>query len=180
MKFAVMGGSLRKESLNLRLLTHLARVLQGLGHATVAIGGEALRLPLFDADLAQPAEVTALLGSLQGIQGLVIVSPEYNAGIPAHLKNAMDWLSTLPGNPLKGLPVLLAAASPGAFGGSRGLLSWRPVLANLGALALPGAITVPLADRNLAVDGTPVEPRTRKELETALGGFIEWATRLAS
>ncbi|MGA2082676.1 MAG: NADPH-dependent FMN reductase [Holophaga sp.] len=178
MKIAVLGGSLRKESLNRRLLGHLARTLEGLGHEVRAVSGEALRLPLYDADLPAPPEVLAVRDALTGVQGLVIVSPEYNAGIPPHLKNAVDWMSTLSPNPLKGLPVLLAAASPGAFGGSRGMVSWRATLANLGALAAPGAITVPLADRNLDAEGAPVEERARTEIQRALGAFLELAGKL--
>ena len=180
MKLAVLGGSLRRESLNRRLLEHLARSLEQRGHDLRTLSGDALRLPLFDADLPAPAEVLALRDALEGIHGLVIVSPEYNAGIPPHLKNAVDWLSTIAPNPLRGLPVLLASASPGAFGGSRALLSWRPVLANLGALALPGAITVPLADRNLDGAGAPLDPRSAKEVQQALGAFVQWTARLAA
>ena len=180
MEFAALGGSLRKESLNRRLLEHLARTLEARGHRVRRLAGEALRLPLYDADLAPSPEVLALQGALAGIHGLLLVSPEYNAGIPPHLKNAVDWLSTLAPNPLKGIPVLLAAASPGAFGGARALLSWRPVLANLGALALPGAITVPLADRNLDGAGAPLDPRSAKEVQQALGAFVQWTARLAA
>ena len=179
MHLAILGGSLRKESLNRRLLDHLALSLEGLGHQVTALAGETLRLPLFDADLAVPPEVAALQAHLTGPQGLILVSPEYNAGPPAHLKNAVDWLSTLSPNPLKGLPILLAAASPGAFGGSRGLVVWRPILANLGALVLPGAITVPLADRNLGPDGAPLEARTEAEIQRALTAFLDLATRLS-
>jgi len=178
MKLAVLGGSLRAGSLNRRLLEYLGRELEAMGHEVRAVAGEALRLPLYDADLPAPAGVLAVQAALEGVQGLVIVSPEYNAGIPAHLKNAVDWLSTLDPNPLKGVPVLLAAASPGAFGGSRALLSWRPVLANLGALALPAAITVPLADRNLDGSGAPLEPRTAGEIRKALAAFAALTARL--
>jgi len=178
MRLAVLGGSLRKGSLNRRLLDHLAGLLEAGGHDVPAFTGEALRLPLYDADLSAPAEVLALQAGLAGIQGLVIVSPEYNAGIPPHLKNAVDWLSTVAPNPLRGLPVLLASASPGAFGGSRALLSWRPVLANLGALALPGAITVPLADQNLDPDGAPSDPRAQGQIRQALAAFVALAERL--
>jgi chromate reductase len=178
MKLAVLGGSLRRESLNRRLLEHLARSLEQRGHDLRTLSGDALRLPLFDADLPAPAEVLALRDALEGIHGLVIVSPEYNAGIPPHLKNAVDWLSTIAPNPLRGLPVLLASASPGAFGGSRALLSWRPVLANLGALALPGAITVPLADQNLDPDGAPSDPRAQGQIRQALAAFVALAERL--
>ena len=180
MRLAMLGGSLRQESLNRRLLAHLAGVLADLGHEVRAAAGEALRLPLYDADLAVPAEVRSLQTLLEGAQGLVIVSPEYNAGIPPHLKNAIDWLSTLEPNPLKGLPVLLAAASPGAFGGSRALLSWRPVLANLGALVLPGAITVPLADRSLDAAGAPLESRAQGEIQRALAAFVDLSARLGA
>jgi chromate reductase, NAD(P)H dehydrogenase (quinone) len=178
MQLAALGGSLRKDSLNRRLLFHLARVLEGMGHPVRTLAGEAMRLPLYDADLTPPPELRTLEAAFAGVQGLVIVSPEYNAGIPPHLKNAVDWLSTLSPNPLRGLPVLLAAASPGAFGGSRALLSWRPVLANLGALAVPAAITVPLADRNLAQDGTPVEARAQTEIQRALEAFVALAAKL--
>jgi chromate reductase len=179
MKLALFGGSLRQDSLNRLLLAHLAEVLAGMGHEVRTATGESLRLPLFDADLAVPADVQALRSLLEGAQGLVIVSPEYNAGIPPHLKNAVDWLSTLEHNPLKGLPVLLAAASPGAFGGARALLSWRPVLANLGALVLPGVITVPLADRNLDPGGAPREDRAQAEIRKALTAFVDLSARLA-
>jgi NAD(P)H-dependent FMN reductase len=178
MNLVVLGGSLRKESLNRLLAQHLARALEARGHPVRLLAGDDLRLPLYDADLPAPAGALALQQALAGSRGAVIVSPEYNAGIPPHLKNAVDWVSTLSPNPLRGLPVLLAAASPGAFGGSRALVAWRATLANLGALALPGAITVPLADRNLGPDGSPVEARAREEIQRALEAFLALAEKL--
>jgi len=180
MRIAVIGGSLRKDSLNLKLLGHLARSLEGLGAEVATATGEALRLPLYDADLPAPPEATALQTLLASCQGLVLVSPEYNAGIPPHLKNAVDWVSTMAPSPFRGLPILLASASPGAFGGSRALLSWRPVLANLGALVLPAAITVPLADRTLGPDGAPTEARTQGELARTLAVFLDVTSRLGA
>ena len=178
MKYALMGGSLRKDSWNRRLLEHLARTLAGMGHEVATLTGDALRLPLFDADLPAPAQVLALQNAIQGRHGLILVSPEYNAGIPPHLKNAVDWLSTLSRNPLRGLPVLLAATSPGAFGGSRGLLSWRATLANLGAFAHPGAITVPLVEKSLDATGAPMEARAQSEIQKTLTAFLDFTGRL--
>jgi chromate reductase, NAD(P)H dehydrogenase (quinone) len=180
MRIAILGGSLRRESLNRRLLEHLAASLAALGHEVRAVHGEALRLPLYDADLPAPPAVLELQAALDGARGLVLVSPEYNAGIPPHLKNAIDWLSTLTPNRLKGLPVLLAGTSPGAFGGARAQLSWRATLANLGALALPEAITIPLADRNLDADGAPQEARAQGAVRKALAAFVDLAERLGS
>jgi NAD(P)H-dependent FMN reductase len=179
MDLAIMGGSLRGDSLNRRFLHHVARALEARGHGVASFVGEALRLPLFDDDLAEPpAGVRAIQAALLEARGLVIVSPEYNAGIPGHLKNAVDWLSTLDPSPWSGLPVLLCSASPGAFGGARGLQSWRATLANMGAIVHPGSVSVPHADANLDADGAPTDPRTLASLDRTLGAFLDFAARL--
>lgn len=178
MRLVLMGGSLRPQSLNGRLLRHLARELEGRGHEVAAFGGGALRMPLYEDGLAPAEETKALSEALQGAQGLVIVSPEYNAGIPGHLKNAVDWLSTLKPSPWPGLPVLLCAASPGAFGGARGLMAWRATLANMGALALPESLTVPHADQQLDEEGRPADARTAALVPRLLDGFLSLAARL--
>ena len=172
MKIVCLGGSLRTESLNRRLMHYLARQCETTGHSTVVFQGEDLRLPLYEDGLPTPAPVEAMTTALREAQGVVIVSPEYNAGIPGHLKNAVDWLSVQRPSPWTGLPVLIAAASPGAFGGARGVIAWRATLANLGCWVAPGAITVPLADHSLAADGTPTEARTQAEIQRALQSFL--------
>ena len=179
MRLVALGGSLRKASLNTRFLRHAVRTLEGRGHSVVAFAGEALRLPLYDGDLPEPPQgVRALQTALMEADGLVIVSPEYNAGIPGHLKNAVDWLSTLDKSPWSRLPVLLCSASPGAFGGARGMLSWRATLANMGAFAFPGSVNVPHADKNLGEDGTPTNPLTVSMLDQNLDAFLDFAAKL--
>jgi chromate reductase len=178
MRVMLLGGSLRPDSLNARLLHHLAEELVAQGHVVAVFTGEALRLPLYEEGLPPTAAIQTLHEALGGVQGLVIVSPEYNAGIPGHLKNAVDWLSTLKPSPWTGLPVLLGAASPGAFGGARGLITWRTTLANMGALAFPEAITVPHADQQLDGNGAPTDPRTAASVPRILDAFLALASRL--
>ena len=178
MKVVLMGGSLRVASLNGRLLSHLADLLASEGHAVQAFGREALRLPLYEEGLPVPETALAMQGALLDAQGLVIVSPEYNAGIPGHLKNAVDWLSTLKPSPWPELPVLLCACSPGALGGARAQLAWRASLANMGALVVPASVTVPGADKNLDPEGAPTDPRTQKTLRSALDSFLSLAARV--
>ena len=178
MRLVLMGGSLRAASFNARLLRHLARELGARGHEVSTFVGEALRLPLYEDGVAPTAELHALHAALREAQGLVIVSPEYNAGIPGHLKNAVDWLSTMKPSPWPGLPVLLASASPGAFGGARGQMAWRSTLANMGALALPEAITVPHVDQQLDPEGAPTDARTAALVPKVLDGFLSLVARL--
>jgi NAD(P)H-dependent FMN reductase len=178
MRLVLMGGSLRTASLNARLLRHLARKLEAREHQVLTFTGDALRLPLYEDGLVPSPETVALHAALREAQGLVIVSPEYNAGIPGHLKNAVDWLSTMKPSPWPGLPVLLCSASPGAFGGARGLMAWRATLANMGALALPEAISVPHADQQLDADGAPTDVRTAALLPKILDGFLTLTAKL--
>lgn len=177
MKLVFLGGSLRPGSLNRRLLLHLARQAEARGHAIQCFVGEDLRLPLYEEDLPTPPAVARMTEAFREAQGAVIVSPEYNAGIPGHLKNAVDWLSVQKPNPWTGLPALLAAASPGAFGGSRGLVAWRATLANLGAWSAPGALTIPKAHEALDAEGVPVEARSAQEALRVLEGFLDAAAR---
>jgi chromate reductase len=178
MKLILLGGSLRPESFNRRFLLHLATLLGGQGHGARVFAGEALRLPLFEEGLPVPAAVATLQQDLREAQGMVIVSPEYNAGIPGHLKNAVDWLSVQKPNPFSGLPVLLGACSTGALGGARAMIPWRATLANLGAIVVPEAITVPRADQNLDSQGAPTDLRTQDFVRSALAAFLSIAERL--
>ncbi len=181
MKILLVGGSLRMASLNRRLMGHLSHLLEAAGHSIVKAEGEALRIPLYDADLAvPPTQATFLHESLAWAEGLILVSPEYNAGIPPHLKNAMDWVSTMTPSPFPNLPVLICSASPGAFGGSRAVISWRGTLANLGAIALPISISIPLADKTLGEDGAPSDPRSQAAIDSALKAFLDLAAKLGT
>ncbi len=40
-----------------------------------------------------PETVTSFRTAIQDVDGVIIVSPEYNSGIPGVLKNALDWAS---------------------------------------------------------------------------------------
>lgn len=178
MNLLLMGGSLRPESLNQRFLLHLADQLAKAGQRVDTFHGEALRLPLYQDGLPAPAGIANLTEQLLAAQGLVVVSPEYNAGIPGHLKNAADWLSVQKPSPLAGLPVLLCACSPGALGGARALIQWRVTLANTGAIVVPEAISVPRADQNLDSEGAPLDGRTLDSVRSALAAFLSIAARL--
>ncbi len=178
MRLVVIAGSLRLDSLNRRFGGHVASLLEAEGHTVSAFVGEDLRLPLYEDGLPVPGSAARMQVAMLESQGLVLVSPEYNAGIPGHLKNAADWLSTLSPSPWKDLPVLLCACSPGAFGGARGLMAWRPTLANMGAFALPQVVTIPGADRHLDPTGAPTEARSAQAVKAALEGFCTLAGKL--
>ena len=87
------AGSLRKGSISRRLL----RSSIELTPSTMTITElEIEEVPMFNADLEDegtPKVVVGLKKSVAASDGLLIVTPEYNNGIPGVTKNVIDWLS---------------------------------------------------------------------------------------
>ena len=98
-------GSLRKGSFN----GMVARTLPKIAPASMEVNAlpSIADIPLYDADVQQeegfPATVEALAEQIRQADGVVIVTPEYNYSVPGGLKNAIDWLSRLPDQPLAGV-----------------------------------------------------------------------------
>jgi chromate reductase, NAD(P)H dehydrogenase (quinone) len=119
-------GSLRKASLNRALLAAVGETLPAGSDLTI---WEPLDLPIFNTDLAEPANVTELKRRIAAADGVVFAVPEYNYSIPGGLKNALDWLSSPPKlSPLRGKPVALVGAASGMSGTIRAQIHMRQML----------------------------------------------------
>ena len=107
--------------------------------------------------------------------GLLLVPPEYNNGVPGVIKNATDWLSCpTPGLPdaFKDRPVALIGASPGGFGTVLSQNHWLPVLRALGTLQWNGGrLLVSHASSVFAVDGSLQDEAVRQQLSELIQGF---------
>ena len=116
MKIIALSGSLRKDSINSALL----RALVSLAPAGMIIEqAEIGTLPLYNSDLEDnfPTTATALKGVIEGADGVIFVTPEYNRSIPGVLKNAIDWASRPWGkNSFAKKPVLTMGVSVGKIG----------------------------------------------------------------
>ena len=153
MKLLFLAGSARAASLN-KKLAHLGHeIAKANGIAATFADLADYPLPLYDGDLETAEGVpenAKKLHALLGVHdGIFIAAPEYNAGMTPLLKNALDWMSRVrieaeaPLAVFKSRVFALGSASPGAFGGIRGLMHARQVLElGLGALVLPDQIAV--------------------------------------
>lgn len=115
-KFIALSGSLRNGSFNTNLLK--AAVELAPEGATIEIF-DISTLPFFNQDLeaAFPQGAQALKDAIEGADGVIIATPEYNRSIPAVLKNAIDWASRPWGkNSFAKKPVLILGASVGNIG----------------------------------------------------------------
>ncbi len=152
-RILAFGGSLRAASYTQKIATIAARGARGAGVQVTLIRLSDFPMPFFDQDLEEahgmPENAAKLKALFAEHDGLLIASPEYNSGITAALKNAIDWVSraTSDGEPplsvLRGKTAAILAASPGGYGGSRSLAQLRPFLENIGVTVLEEQVTVP-------------------------------------
>ncbi|MFJ6657090.1 NADPH-dependent FMN reductase [Streptomyces sp. NPDC091377] len=150
-----LSGSLRKDSLNSRLLSCLPALAPGLFEWRTFDGlGE---LPLYDEDAdtdVPPPAVGRFRRAVAECDGLVIATPEYNHSLPGVLKNAIDWASRPKDAPaLTGKGVVVLTATPARARGFRGVADTAAMLNELGNLVVPQPqAVVHLAHRALATD----------------------------
>jgi len=128
-------GSLRAASFNRKLMLEAARL-----HGGDFSEGD-LRLPLYDGDLEAeglPEAVSRLADAVVRADAVVIVTPEYNKAPSGVLKNALDWISRVDGQPWSGKPVALASATAGRAGGERTQSALRLMMQPFGPDLLQG------------------------------------------
>jgi NAD(P)H-dependent FMN reductase len=173
-KILAFAGSLRTESYNKKLVKIAAKGARDAGAEVTYLDLRDLPLPIFDEDLETreglPANARQLKDLMLAHHGLMISAPEYNSGITAALKNAIDWASRpVPGEPPLACFVdkvaVLMSASPGQLGGLRGLVHVRSILGNIGVLVLPAQTAVPKAHEAFATDGTLKDAKLQESIE---------------
>jgi len=181
-QIAGIAGSLRHGSLNRALL----RAAAELAPPSLHIAIHDLRpIPLYDGDVeAQevPAPVVALREVVRAADGLLIVTPEYNHGVPGVLKNAIDWLSRPPrASALRGKPAALIGASPGTTGTARAQSQLRQAFVFTNTYVMPQPeVLVARAHEKLDQSGVLTDQATRAALEAFLKAFSGWVARLAA
>lgn len=173
----VFSASLRTESLNTRLATLAATVLERLGASVDLASMHEFDAPSFDADVEAvdglPAGAEALRSRLESSSAFVIVSPEYNASMPGVLKNAIDWVSRARPQPFNQRHGLLMSASPSMVGGNRGLWALRVPLEHLGARIYPDMFSLAQAHQGFSDDGSLADDRLQSRFDDTLTTFLD-------
>ncbi|MFZ3320806.1 MAG: NADPH-dependent FMN reductase [Usitatibacter sp.] len=175
-RVAVLIGSLRKEAFSRRL----AEALRSLQPASlelefVDIGA----LPLYNQDLetANPPSAWADYRAKMSVcDAILFVSPEYNRGMPASVKNAIDVGSRPWGKgSINGKPCAVATTSPGPLGGFGANHQIRQcvVFLDMPMMQMP-ELYVGLVDKMIEPGGKIPNDSTRELLEKFLAKFADW------
>lgn len=183
-KILVLSGSARSGSLNSKLAALAAKKLAIHDAAVTHISLKDYPLPIYDGDLEDadgaPENARKLKALFVDHDGIFLACPEYNAGITPLLKNALDWVSRVkdPGEAFRTKIIALGAASPGGFGGMRGLIGTRTILeVGLGAMVLPQMASVPKAGAAFDDKGDLADERVAGQLDKLIFALLR-ATRI--
>lgn len=163
-KILAFGGSLRKASFNHKAAVLAAEGARAAGADVTLIALSDHPLPIFNEDIEAsegvPENALTLKKLFLAHDGLIIASPEYNSTISAALKNAFDWVSRQTSENEAMLAAFtnktaaILAASPGGYGGARGLKQLRPFLENINIRVIEPQVTIAKAHEVIREDGS--------------------------
>lgn len=174
-----LAGSLRQGSLSRALLRAAAEMTPP--GVSIEIF-DLIEVPLYNGDVeaqGDPAAVAALKQAIASADGVLFATPEYNHGVPAVMKNAVDWASRPPrGAPLGGKPVGIIGASPGMTGSARGQSQLRQAFEFTNSYCMPQPeLLVFKAHEKFDAQGALIDEATRTYLRRYLEAFAAWVRR---
>ena len=176
------AGSLRQGSYNRALL----RAASELAPEDMLIEiFDLLQIPLYNADVearGDPEPVAAFKQAIRQADAVLMVTPEYNHGVPGVMKNAVDWASRPPRSAvLSAKPVAITGASPGVTGTARGQSQLRQAFEFTNSYAMPQPeLLVSRANEKFDTEGKLTDETTREHLRKFLEAFRAWTLQFKS
>jgi NAD(P)H-dependent FMN reductase len=154
-KILIIPGSLRTGSHNAKLAAAAAYEFVQADVQVTRISLADFPMPIYDADLQAksgiPKPAVNLKRMIGAHQGVLIVTPEYNASVPALVKNAIDWVSRVQdphetrGQVFRERAFAIASASESRLGGARALAALRLILSACHAMVIPNQLALSFA-----------------------------------
>lgn len=125
-------GSVSSTSINRRLANALVKLAPEANLTLTEIPIANLPYYSADHDAAIPAAAAEFKQAVENVDGVIIVTPEYNRSVPGVLKNALDTASRPWGqNSFDGIPSAVLGASIGQIGTALAQAHLRGILAFL-------------------------------------------------
>lgn len=171
MKLVIIDGSVRNAKATPRVVMWVQKsVLANLPDVEIeVIDLKVLDLPRFDEpvspmmnqDRKPEGNLKVWLDALASGDGFVFVTPEYNHGMPAGLKDAIDYID----HQVTKKPFVVVGH--GGVGGARAIEQIKQVLnANIGAVPVPNSVNVlgfVAYDNSINEDGVPTTDSAKKQ-----------------
>jgi len=151
---SLISSSVRSGRHSHRVALYFNRYLEENKLATAEILDlDAYAFPVFNERLKfmpnPPVNALSFADKIRASDGVIIVTPEYNGGYPASLKNVIDLLYA----EWRRKPIAIATVSDGVFGGSQVITSLQFTLWKIRAWTVPAMFPVPSVVENFDENG---------------------------
>lgn len=156
MKIVIISASVREGRNSHRVALFFKNFIETNNLATVEVLDlQQYQFPIFEERLKFQKNpsimVTEFANKIKTADGIIIVTPEYNGGYPASLKNVIDLLT----DEWKRKPIAISTVSAGGFGGMQVITSLQFSLWKLQALTVPAMFPVPKVSEAYDEQGNP-------------------------
>lgn len=176
MKFtiSVIYGSVRTHRKGIKAARYLEKELLKREMKVHFIDPLDYKLPLLNKmfkeyeEGAAPQPMIELSDILKASDGFLIVTGEYNNGIPPALKNLLDHFQ----REYFFKPAAIASYSTGQFGGVRAAVQMRIITGELGMPAISSILPIPKIDEAIDEEFNPTKEITKKATKKFLDEFM--------
>jgi NAD(P)H-dependent FMN reductase len=175
LNIVLLYGSVRRERQGIRAARFVDVRLKARGHAVTFVDAMEVQLPLLDRmykdyPKGEAPEVLERLATLyRAADAFVIVTGEYNHGMPPALSNLLDHFL----EEYYFRPSAIVSYSGGQFGGVRTAVHLQAVLCELGMPSISSTFPVPKVQSAFDFDGTELTPGASRRFER-FAAELEW------
>ncbi len=179
MNITVIAGTNRTGARSLRLARRVAALHEAAGATTTVLDLAALPVEIAspDAYAHKPAALQPFFDAVLSADGLVVVSPEYNGGMPGILKLFIDMLP-FPES-FEHRPVCFLGLSAGRWGALRPVEQLQAVFGYRNAFVFPDRVFVPGVAEGLDAEGWPTDPFVAGLITSQAQGFRNFCAAVA-
>ncbi|MEM9222399.1 MAG: NAD(P)H-dependent oxidoreductase [Pseudomonadota bacterium] len=176
-RILIVYGSVREQRQGIGVARHLMTCLSERGCPVELADPKEIDLPLLDMMYKQyakgeaPEAMERMAQMIKRADGVIVVSGEYNHGIPPALKNLLDhfleeWFFK---------PAGIACYSAGRYGGVRAAMQLRMTLAEIGMPTISSLLAVPSVGATVSPEGKVEEAWLLKSTNRFLDELLWWA-----
>lgn len=174
----IISGTNRPGSNTRKVAAHLESIYRKLGVAHHLLDLAALPPEIFvpTSYAEKPASFARFTDAILAADGLVVVTPEYNGGMPGVLKYFIDMLP-FPES-FERRPVCFVGLANGMWGALRPVEQLQAIFGYRNALIYPERVFMPGVRKLLDVAGQFTDPDIPSRLEKQAAGFVEFVEKL--
>jgi len=174
----IIAGTNRPGSNTRRVTAHVEKAYAALGVPAQVLDLADLPPEIFlpSAYETSPTSFKAFTDALLAADGIVLVTPEYNGGIPGVLKYFIDMLP-FPES-FEQRPVCFIGLAAGIWGALRPVEQLQAIFGYRNALVFPERVFMPGINKMLDAAGQFTSDDIPKRLDKQAAGFVDFVAKL--